>query len=81
MRTSLVLPTWNAGSLLDEVLDAVDAQPGAEGLERIAVDSGSTDGTVDRLRAHGFAVHTIEQRRFNHGATRLLLNAIIYGAR
>lgn len=70
MRTSLVLPTWNAGSLLEEVLEAVDAQPGAEGLERVAVDSGSSDGTVDVLRAHGFVVHGIDQRTFNHGATR-----------
>ena len=70
MQASLVIPTWNAGPLLEEVLAAVDAQPGAEGLERVAIDSGSTDGTVAILQRHGFRVRTIPQREFNHGATR-----------
>jgi len=70
MVTSLVLPTWNGGKLLEEVLAAVDAQPGATDLERVAVDSGSTDGTVQRLEAHGFRVIGIDQRRFNHGSAR-----------
>ncbi len=70
MKISLVIPTLNAGILLDEVLDAVDKQPGADELERIAVDSGSTDGTVTRLERHGFATFSIDKRDFNHGATR-----------
>lgn len=70
MRISLVLPTWNAGPLLDEVLAAVARQPGAERLERVAIDSSSTDDTPSCLRRHGFTVHTIPQREFNHGATR-----------
>ncbi|MEO6595860.1 MAG: glycosyltransferase family 2 protein [Planctomycetota bacterium] len=70
MKASLVIPTWNAGPLLEEVLSAVDAQPGAHALERVAIDSGSTDGTVATLQRHGFRVATIPQREFNHGATR-----------
>jgi len=70
MRASLVIPTLNAGPLLEEVLAAVDSQPGADGLERIAIDSGSTDGTVAVLQRHGFAVTGIDRREFNHGATR-----------
>ena len=70
MKISLVIPTLNAGNLLDEVLDAVDQQPDADQLERIAVDSGSTDGTVTRLERHGFATFSIDKRDFNHGATR-----------
>lgn len=70
MKASLVMPTWNAGPLLEEVLTAVDAQPGANALEKIAIDSGSTDGTQAVLRRHGFSVRTIAQREFNHGATR-----------
>ncbi|MBK8976154.1 MAG: glycosyltransferase family 2 protein [Planctomycetes bacterium] len=70
ISASLCMPTWNAGPLLDEVLDAVDRQPGAERLERLAIDSGSTDGTVDCLRRHGFAVESIPQREFDHGRTR-----------
>lgn len=70
MRASLVIPTWNAGPLLEEVLTAVDAQPGAGELERVAIDSGSVDGTVAILQRHGFRVRTIPQHEFNHGSTR-----------
>ena len=70
MKVSLVMPTWNAGPLLEEVLAAVDAQPGAADLEKVAVDSGSADGTVGILEKHGFRVMGIEQKTFNHGATR-----------
>ncbi|MCA8956575.1 MAG: glycosyltransferase family 2 protein [Planctomycetes bacterium] len=70
MRVSLVIPTLNAGSLLEDVLRGIDAQPGADRLERVAVDSGSTDGTCERLAAHGFTVHGIDKRAFNHGTTR-----------
>jgi rhamnosyltransferase len=70
MRWSLFIPTWNAGPLLEEVLAAVDEQPGAGELERVAIDSGSSDGTVAVLQRHGFRVRTIPQAEFNHGATR-----------
>jgi rhamnosyltransferase len=69
-RVSLVIPTLNAGPLLEEVLQAVDRQPGAADLEKVAVDSGSTDDTVSRLQAHGFTVHQVSKQEFNHGATR-----------
>lgn len=70
MRVSLVMPTWNGGPLLGEVLAAVDRQPGADRLERVAIDSGSTDGTPALLARHGFTVHSIPQSEFDHGATR-----------
>ncbi len=67
---SLVMPTWNAGPLLDEVLAALTSLEGTVFDELIAVDSGSTDGTQDRLRAAGFRVEPIPQSEFDHGATR-----------
>ncbi|MEE2886469.1 MAG: glycosyltransferase [Planctomycetota bacterium] len=70
MHVSLVMPTLNAGDLLEEVLAGVDQQPDAANLERVAIDSGSTDGTVERLRNHGFEVHGIDKSEFNHGSTR-----------
>lgn len=73
MKITLAIPTWNGGPLLDRVLDAVDRQPGARDLERIAIDSGSRDGTVEVLRRHGFRVEHIRQSRFNHGETRDLM--------
>jgi rhamnosyltransferase len=67
---SLVVPTLDAGEILGELLASLDRQDAGVDLERIAVDSGSTDGTVERLRAHGFAVEGIPRREFDHGATR-----------
>lgn len=64
------MPTWNAGPLLEEVLAGICSQrdPGFD--ELIAIDSGSTDGTVERLKAAGFRVEPIPQREFDHGSTR-----------
>lgn len=67
---ALAIPTWNGGSLLEQVLAAVDRQPGADRLERVAIDSGSRDGTVAALRRHHFDVAVIDQKDFDHGATR-----------
>lgn len=67
---ALVMPTWNAGPLLDEVLAAVLAQKGVVFDELQAIDSGSTDGTVERLQRAGFRVASIPQREFDHGGTR-----------
>ncbi|MBL8754694.1 MAG: glycosyltransferase [Planctomycetes bacterium] len=70
MRISLVMPTLNAGPLLDEVLAAILAQRDPAFAELIAVDSGSTDGTVDRLLQAGFRVASIQKKDFDHGRTR-----------
>ena len=70
MRISIAIPTFQGGPLLAEVLEAIDRQPRASELEKIAIDSGSTDGTQDLLAAHGFAVEGIDQADFDHGRTR-----------
>ncbi|MCA8941972.1 MAG: glycosyltransferase [Planctomycetes bacterium] len=70
MKISLVIPTLDAGTLLEEVLAAIDRQPNVADVEKIAVDSGSTDGTVDRLVAHGFETISIDKSTFDHGLTR-----------
>ena len=64
------MPTWNAGPLLDEVLESVLALRDTRFDELCAVDSGSTDGTQERLRDAGFQVEVIPQREFDHGSTR-----------
>jgi rhamnosyltransferase len=70
VRISLVMPTWNAGPLLDEVLASIAAQRNVAFDELVAVDSGSRDGTVERLQRAGFRVESIPQREFDHGSTR-----------
>ena len=64
------MPTWNAGPLLDEVLAAVRAQRAPAFDELLAIDSGSRDGTVEKLLASGFRVASIPQKEFDHGGTR-----------
>lgn len=47
---SVVIPTYNGERYLAEALDSVAAQHGHSGVEVLAVDDGSVDGTVEMLR-------------------------------
>jgi rhamnosyltransferase len=67
---SVVIPTFNAGVLLERVLDALEQQDGGLTCEIIGVDSGSSDGTVERLRRRGARVVEVPPGQFNHGDTR-----------
>jgi rhamnosyltransferase len=64
------MPTLNAGPLLDEVLAAILAQRTPNFDELVAIDSGSRDGTVERLLRAGFRVASIAKGDFDHGGTR-----------
>jgi O-antigen biosynthesis protein len=66
---SVVIPVLDAGPLLDEVLAGVRAQGE---LELLVIDSGSSDGSVERARAAGARVLEIPQAEFGHGRTRNL---------
>lgn len=70
MRISLVMPTWNGGPLLQGVLEGLTGQSGTTFDELLAIDSGSRDGSVERLERAGFRVAPIPQREFDHGSTR-----------
>src|SRR3712207_915109 len=78
---SVALPVLNGGPLLDEVLAAVRRQrvPGEE-IELVAVDSGSTDGSLDVLRRYDARVIQIPQSSFSHGGTRDLLMRSTFGS-
>jgi glycosyltransferase involved in cell wall biosynthesis len=82
-KVSLLLPTKNAGTLFEHVLRAVEQQRGVD-FELILVDSGSSDGTVERIRAFMERVQKsarpfpitfsqIKAREFGHGKTRNLM--------
>lgn len=64
------MPTLNAGPLLDEVLAGITSQRGVVFDELQAIDSGSRDGTVERLQRSGFCINSIPKREFDHGGTR-----------
>ncbi|MBI5189460.1 MAG: glycosyltransferase [Nitrospirae bacterium] len=67
---SVVILTKNGIRHIGEVLEGISSQP--LGCEVIAVDSGSTDGTLDVLAAHGVKVVKIRPEEFDHGLTRNL---------
>jgi glycosyltransferase involved in cell wall biosynthesis len=50
MKVSIVTCTWNSESYLAESMASVDRQDYPK-IERIFVDGGSTDGTLERIRA------------------------------
>jgi glycosyltransferase involved in cell wall biosynthesis len=67
---SVVIPTLNGGADLTRLLDAISIQEGPFRPRVVAVDSGSTDCTLDVLRAHGARILTVASSEFNHGDTR-----------
>jgi len=71
-RVSIVIPTRNAGPQLDSLLDMLDSQRNGCDLEIIAVDSGSTDGTRERLQSRDVRLLERPAADFNHGDTRNL---------
>jgi rhamnosyltransferase len=77
-RISIVLPTRNGMATLPAVVEAIRAQETAFTFEIVAIDSGSTDGTLEFLRRHADRTLTIAADAFDHGLTR---NAAIAEAR
>jgi GT2 family glycosyltransferase len=50
-KVAVVIPTWNSAALLPRLLDSIAAQE--EPIELLAVDNGSSDGTVGLLAQRG----------------------------
>ena len=67
---SVALLTKNGGDLLKRLLDALRNQSTDRRIEYVAIDSGSTDGTVQELENAGFHVQSIPAAEFNFGSTR-----------
>lgn len=72
MKVSIVLPTRNGAVTLPAVLDAIARQRVDFAVEIVAVDSASSDGTVDLLRGRANRVISIPAEAFDHGLTRNL---------
>jgi rhamnosyltransferase len=74
----VVVLTKNPGPRFRQVLDAVLGQRHPS-FEVVAVDSGSTDGTVELLEAASVSLHRIPPESFGHGRTRNLAAAAARG--
>ena len=74
-KASVVLPTYNAGAMLRQVLDALSHQDTPWEFQCVLIDSASNDGTLAQLqsfarRQANASVHQINQQDFQHGYTR-----------
>ncbi len=67
---SIIYLTKNGGSLFEKSLKAVFSQKSSYEYEVVAVDSGSTDGTIDVLKTYPVRVYQIKPEEFNFGLTR-----------
>jgi GT2 family glycosyltransferase len=76
---SIILPVKNGANKLRELLPAIAAQQTRDHVEIVAVDSGSTDDSVELLRAANATVISIDPRSFNHGLTRNLATTYAIG--
>lgn len=70
MDVSIVIPTKNAGKLLDKVLDRVFKQETEYEYEVICVDSGSSDDTISIINKYPCKLYEISPQEFGHGKTR-----------
>ena len=75
---TIVIPTKNGAATLPALLAAVRAQRADFEWEIVAIDSGSTDGTVALLQLHVDRLLHVEPAAFDHGLTR---NAAIAAGR
>jgi len=70
MNVSVVIPTKNGESTLQQCLRAVFSQNVAFSFDVTAVDSGSADHTLDVLRHFGVRTFHIPRNSFSHGLAR-----------
>ncbi len=70
VKLSVLLLTKNGGGDLELVLLALFGQGSVPPFEVIAVDSGSTDGTLDLLRRFPIRLEAIPAETFHHARTR-----------
>lgn len=69
MKFLLCIPTYNAGSLWCDWIEAYQSQS-LKASQVIIIDSSSSDETAKLSEEAGFCVHSISQSVFNHGGTR-----------
>jgi len=72
MNVGILVPTLNAGISWERFLIGLDNQSLLV-KKKVILDSGSSDNTVNLAENHGFDVHFIDKKDFDHGYARQLL--------
>jgi len=72
VEISIVLLTFNGEQYLAEILTSIFTQRTRLSYEVLAIDSGSTDRTLEILKKHPVRVMQIPSLEFGHGRTRNL---------
>jgi len=70
MDVTIVIPTKNAGDILDRTLGMVFSQKTQFSYEVICVDSGSKDDTLNIIQKYPCKLVKIAPEEFGHGKTR-----------
>lgn len=77
---TVIIPTLDGERYLARVLDAIDSQEFDGTVETLVIDSGSSDATLNLVRARsGVRLHEIPNREFGHGRTRNLAASLANG--
>ena len=79
VEVSILLLTKNDRRNLERVLPALFRQQGIEACEVIAIDSGSSDGTLQLLRRFPIRIQQIRPEEFHHARTRNLAAGLASG--
>lgn len=79
MRAAIIVPVYNGGAVWAEAAKALvracKATPSV--AQVLVVDSSSKDDSASVARDHGFRVHTIDSREFDHAGTRNMACAMV----
>lgn len=70
MDATIVIPTKNAGKILNRTLKMVFAQKTQYEYEVVCVDSGSKDETLSIIKKYPCKFYQIKPEEFGHGKTR-----------
>lgn len=76
MEISIIVPTYNAGSLWIKWIEAYQQQS-LKANQVVIIDSCSQDNTAELAIQAGFTVYQVPQADFNHGKTRNLAVELI----
>jgi len=70
MKISVIILTYNGGEVLKKAITSLKEQKLRAEIEIIAVDSKSTDGTIEYLQKAGVRIISIDKNKFKYGPAR-----------